>query len=177
MPLLEDTTALERSFQRTTALLEQLLLGLQARRTAWISARPTVLQPSAELEQLTQQIAGEEAQRDELIARLRDALPAPPGGPRNDLHVNVSAIAAASPSAVGKTLREAAKKVTALAKAVRTEVTMGQRLLRFAQRAQEEVTVALGGATRREGQIPGYDRQARFVRRTNASGAIVDGRM
>ena len=77
MSFADDTRSLLASFRRTQGLLQQLLAGLQARRAAWVSARPSLLQPSAELEQLTQAIAREESGREELLARVRTAMPRP----------------------------------------------------------------------------------------------------
>ena len=65
-----DCSALEASFRTTAELLRQLLAGLQARRAAWISARPSLLAPSPELERITQDVAHEESRRDELQARI-----------------------------------------------------------------------------------------------------------
>lgn len=171
MSFSEDTAELTASFQRTRQLLEQLLHGLQARRTAWVSARPKTLAPSAELEQLTQAIAHEEAQRDVVLARIRTVLPAPLGALASSLHVNVTRIAAALPAVAARTLREVGDAVQSLAKAVRAEVTLGQRLVRFAQSASREPQPAARTAA------PGYDRAARIVRAANKAGALVDGKV
>jgi uncharacterized lipoprotein YbaY len=164
------TAELERSFHRTEQLLEQLLLGLKARRAAWISARARVLAPSTELEAVTQQIAREEDARGELLARIRRALPPPLGGDHEDLHLNVSRIAASMPADGGERLLAAARAAQRLAKDVRFEVTLGERLLRFSRRAQ------LGAATRPEATAAGYDRRARCLHGT-AAGGIVDGKI
>lgn len=173
MSFSDDTRSLVASFRTTQQLLEQLLQALRARRASWISARPSTLQPSPELEQLTQSIAREESTRDALIARVREALPQPLGYARAELHVNVSLIVAAMPAAEGATLREVADRVQSLAKAVRTEVTLGQRLVRFAQ----DTLPAVGrpGGARKE--VPGYDRRARVLRANEGAGVLVDGRM
>ncbi len=167
-----DTSSLEQSFQRTRTLLEQLLAGLRTRRAAWVSARPSTLAPSPELEQLTQQIAREEALRVELLARLRRTLPAPLGGDAAHAHVNVTRIAAALPAAASRALRDVAAAVQSLAKAVRTEVTLGQRLVRFAQ----DVGTRVGDRTGR-GSGSGYDREARIVRTGKLAGALLDGKV
>jgi hypothetical protein len=167
----DDTRSLAESFVRTRALLEALLQGLRARRAAWVSARPSTLAPSPELEQLTQQIAREEALRVELLARIRRALPAPPGGDAAHAHVNVTRIAAALPAPAARSLRDAADAVQQLAKAVRTEVTLGQRLVRFAQTAGDRSP----GIEPRP-RAPGYDRGARIVRTGKLAGALVDGK-
>ena len=173
MSFADDASALERSFRTTHELLRSLLHGLQGRRAAWVSARPSTLAPSPELEQLTQEIAREEVQRDEMIGRMRRALPAPLGAERTSLHVNVTRIAAALPPAAARSLREAATEAQSLAKAVRTEVTLGQRLVRFARGVNEASVEAAGG----RGALPGYDRRAHLVRGAKAAGALVDGRV
>ncbi|MCU0864379.1 MAG: hypothetical protein MUC36_11335 [Planctomycetes bacterium] len=168
-----DCSALEASFRTTEALLRQLLAGLQARRAAWVSARPSLLAPSPELERITQDVAHEESRRDEVLQRLRAALPTPVGADSQALHVNVTRLCAALPAPAARSLRAAADAVQKLAKAVRTEVTLGQRLVRFAQRT------GLGlehGANRRPA-TPVYDRTARGVRVAGTAGAIVDGRI
>lgn len=170
MSFSEDTRALTQSFQRTKDLLGQLLAALRARRAAWVSARPSTVAPSPELEQLTQTIAREETQRDALLARIRAALPAPFGHPAATTHVNVTRIAAAMPTAEARALRDVAHATQALAKDVRAEVTLGQRLVRFAQNATVAPLVAAAGAA------PGYDRGARFVRSPRTAGALVDGK-
>jgi hypothetical protein len=176
MSFAEDTRSLLASFRTTQGLLQRLLTGLQARRAAWVSARPSLLQPSAELEQLTQDIAREESGREELLARVRMALPRPLGGEPAELHLNVTRIAAAMPAAEGRTLRDAADAATRLAKAVRTEVTLGQRLVRFAQDTQPSLLAPATTPAKKAG-IPGYDRRARALRVANTAGALIDGRM
>jgi len=168
-----DCTALEASFRITEGLLRQLLAGLQARRAAWISARPSLLAPSPELERITQLVAQEESRRDELLQRLREALPTPLAADSQVLHVNVTRLAAALPGPAARSLRETADTVTKLAKAVRTEVTLGQRLVRFAQRANPGIATPTGA---RSG-APVYDRTARGVRTMGAAGGLVDGRI
>ena len=172
MSFSDDTRALDASFRNTQLLLEQLLQALRNRRSSWISVRPSTLQPSPELEQLTQDLAREESRREVLLNSLRDALPQPIGFDRAELRVNVSIIAAAMPPAEGRALREIADRTQSLAKAVRAEVTLGQRLVRFAQDALpgQQLTPA-------RKQLPGYDRRARVLRTSNHAGALVDGRM
>ena len=171
MSFADDTRALEQSFGRTRTLLERLLQGLKARRAAWVSARPSTLAPSPELEHLTQELAREEAQREQLLTRIRRTLPAPLGGDPAHTHVNVTRIAAALPAPAGRALRDLADAVRALAKAVRTEVTLGQRLVRFAQGA-----VPAGAPDGGKGTLPRYDRGARVVRAGKLAGALVDGK-
>lgn len=171
MSFSDDSRDLIASFQNTRQLLEQLLQALRARRAAWVSARPSTLEPSPELERLTQALAHEEASRAPLLDRLRDALPQPFGYARERLHVNTTLLAAAMAPADGKALREAADVVQRLAKNVRAEVTLGQRLVRFARDAT--ATALPGNARSRE---LGYDRRARTLH-TSTAGALVDGRI
>lgn len=174
MSFAEHTHELDQSFRRTHELLQQLLQGLQARRAAWVSARPSTLATSPELERLTQDIAREESCRDQLIARIRAVLPAPVGADPAALHVNVTRIAAAMPAPAARALRDAADAVQRLAKAVRAEVTLGQRLLRVANEAQDgwaDPKRPAPGAG-----APGYDRRARTVRAGKTAGAWIDGK-
>ncbi len=174
MSFSDDTQELERSLRRTGDLMQSLLQGLQARRTSWISARPRTLAPSPELEQLTQRVAAEESLRVDLIARIRTAMPAPLGHEHAQLHLNVTRIAAALPPAAARSLREIADHVQTLAKAVRTEVTLGQRLVRFAQAASPAAAL---GAMQKKSTVPGYDRMARLAHAGHAAGALVDGKV
>ncbi|HEX5052300.1 MAG TPA: hypothetical protein VFZ65_11040 [Planctomycetota bacterium] len=179
MSFSEHSKRLEQSFRTTTGLQQSLLRGLQQRRAAWTSVRPGTLAPSPELEDLARQLAREEAVRDELTAAISRFLPAPLGGSSTDLHVNVTRIAAALPPEAARSLREAAQAATDVARSVRTEVTVGQRLLRFSQRVQQSLTGrAVGGSSAVPG-APGYDRQAR--RRpgvpADAGGSHIDGRI
>lgn len=177
MPFSDDTRDLTGSFRTTHDLLKQLLTGLQARRAAWVSARPSSLEPSAELERLTQAIAREEAVRDELLGRIRQVLPRPLGAEASELHLNVTRIAAALPPAEARALRDAADATSKLAKAVRTEVTLGQRLVRFAQDSEPALLVAPAATGRRSAGMPGYDRSARALRTASTAGNLIDGRM
>lgn len=163
-----------QSFTTTRTLLRQLLSQLEARRAAWVSVRPSVLQPSAELEQGMQELAREDDRRAGLAKRLRELLPAAAGVPQHEQHVNTTRIAAALPRAEGRALREVADDVARLARQVRTEVTLGQRLLGFARRTQAalhaDLTAAGNGPT-------AYDHRARSVAAGNRAGRLVDGRM
>lgn len=175
MSFSEEARGLEHSFATTEDLLRQLLSALQQRRAAWISVRPDVLAPAPAIEQLSQQLALEEDRRNALLAALRPKLPAPAGVDADSLHVNVTRIAAALPRDRGRALIAAADEVRTLAKLVRTEVTLGQRLLRFAQRTQAEIAPALAAAAGARA-APGYDRRARSVA-GSAAGRLVDGRI
>ena len=177
MSFSDRTHRLEQSFRSTATLLREMLEGLKARRVAWGSVRPKALEPSPELERLAQQLAGEEELRVQLLRELRRMLPAPAGADAASMHVNVTRIAAAMPTAAAQSLRAAADEATQLAKAVRVEVTLGQRLLQFTQRAQDSLLAGIHGATNGPAV---YDRHARADRRARAAGgggALVDGRI
>ena len=176
MTFSEDSRKLQASFQTTRRLLEQLVDALQARRAAWVSIRPDVLAPSSEIEEMSKQLAAEEDRRGALIRRFRDALPTPAGARPEELHVNVSRIAAALPPREGRALRAEADEVTRLAKLVRTETTLGQRLLQFAKNAQSGIDAEVIGAASHEGAA-GYDRRARNDNGPTTAGRLVDGRM
>lgn len=171
----EDTKSLEQSFHTTRDLLKQLLSALEARRTAWVSVRPDLLAPSSDIEQISHQLAEQENLRAGLLTRIRAVLPTPIGGKPDALHLNITRIAAAMPREQGRALRAAADAVQPLAKMVRAETTLGQRLLRFAKSAQ----TTLGGAVvdaKKSASVPGYDRRARNLT-TQTAGQLVDGRM
>lgn len=172
----EDTTSLEQSFLATRDLLKLLLSALEQRRTAWVSVRPNVLAPSSDIEMLSHKLAKEENLRAGLLKRIREALPTPIGGTANELHLNVTRIAAAMPQEQGRALRAAADSVQPLAKQVRAETTLGQRLLRFAKAAQGSIGAGIVGAANAAAR-PGYDRRARNLTGPNAAGQLVDGRM
>lgn len=173
MSFSDDAKSLEQSLRVAHDAMLALRQGLQTRRAHWISAKPSLLAPAPDLEQLTLQIAREEAVRAELIARLRRALPAVSGHDSSNLHVNVTSIAAALPAPAARSLRDIADAVQRLAKDIRAEVTLGQRLLRFAR----DTRPGAGSEPRGPGGAPGYDRGARFVRVERTAGTFVDGRM
>ena len=170
MSFSEDCRSLQQSFARSAELLTAMLGHLQRRRAAWVSARPSTLAPEPELERLGQDLAREESNRDELVARLRQALPAPLAGAPGPLHVNVTRIAGAMPTEAGRELRTTADRVVALARSVRTEVTLGQRLVRYAQEALRAAVPTP------RAQPPGYDRSARLAMASGAAGSLLDGR-
>ena len=180
MSFTEQTKQFEQSFRRTSELLRALLQGLQQRRASWGSARPSVIEPSPEMERIAQSLAGEENDRTLLLAEIRKVMPAPIGGTQNDLHLNVTRIAAAMPAAAAKSLRAAADEATSLAKSVRIEVTLGQRLLRFTQRAHASVFEQFGAAAGPGTGPAVYDRHARAARGAGTGkrqGVLIDGRM
>lgn len=170
MSFSEDCRDLQRSFERSETLLGAMLAHLQRRRAAWVSARPSTLAPEPELERLGQDLAREESARDALVKRLRQALPALHASAPGPLHVNVTRIAAAMPPEDGRGLRAVADRVLALARSVRTEVTLGQRLVRYAQEALRAAVPTP------RAQPPGYDRSARLAMASGAAGSLLDGR-
>ncbi len=177
-----DTHALTQSFARTGELLQQLLTALQTRRAAWASARPRTIEPSPEMERIAQELAGEENARTALLERIRRALPVHAGATPGETHLNVTRIAAAMPVPAARALREAAARTTALAKSVRVEVTLGQRLLRFTQRAQQSLLAEMGVGAAFASAAPGYDRNARMRSGIGAgigasTGRLVDGKL
>ncbi|MFK7738708.1 MAG: hypothetical protein AB8H80_00185 [Planctomycetota bacterium] len=176
MSFSEDVAKLEQSLVSTHSLLEQLHERMLQRRGAWVSVRADVLAPTAEIESLSQQLVREEQLRTGILARIRDALPTPRGAESHQLHLNITRIAAALPAHSARSLREAADRTTAMANAVRTETTLGQRLLRFAQSAQPQLAQTTGSDT---SQAPtnAYDRAARNVIRNDHAGQILDGRI
>jgi len=180
MSFSERCSLLEKSFRTTCDLLRELAQGLQTRRATWGSARPSVVVPSPELEHLAQQLAGEELVRAELIMQIRRMLPAPPGADATSMHVNVTRIAAALPAAAASSLRGAADEATTLAKVVRVEVTLGQRLLQFSQRVQESLLTGRPGGNTAKGGASVYDRRARADRNGGTRGergVLVDGKI
>ena len=77
------------------------------------------------------------------------------------------------------TLSPWSSKATDIARAVRGEVALGNRLLAFAQRAQESV---LGAVAQECSDVGGYDRHARRVHAALATqsapaGSLIDGRI
>lgn len=181
MSFTEQTRQFEQSFRNTSGLLRVLLQGLQQRRASWGSSRPSTIEPSPEMERLAQSLAAEENARTLLLTEMRKSMPPPVGASANDLHMNVTRIAAALPPAAAKSLREAADEATALAKSVRVEVTLGQRLLRFTQRAHAAVFGELGAAAGAPANAASvYDRHARAARQLGTQkrqGVLIDGRM
>jgi hypothetical protein len=176
----ELASQLERSFRTTSALLRRLLEGLTQRRLAWTSARPSTLRPSPELEQLASSLASEEKARGTLLAKIAELLPQAAAVPADELHVNVTRITTAVPAALGRALRNAADEAVALGKRVRSEVTLGARLLRFTQRAHEAMLGQLAAQGPGLDGATGYDRCARSragIGVAAPSGRLIDGRV
>lgn len=170
---------LEQSFRLSSKLLRRLLTGLQERRAAWVSARPSTIAPALELEAIAAEMQGEDARRAELLVQLAGLLPPVAGVAPRSLHVDVSAVAARLPRAQARELRLAADDATAVARAVRRELALGTRLLGFAQRAHDGL-LADAAAAARQKAVPGYDRNARTnvgVAGVTAAGSLVDGKV
>jgi hypothetical protein len=180
MSFSELTDRLEESFRNSASTMRSMLASLQARRVAWGSARPSTIAPPPELEQLAQGLAREEHVRSVLLDEIRQRLPAPIGGTSSSLHVNVTRIAAVLPPQAATSLREAADEAVQLAKAVRIEVALGQRLLQFSRRAHEGLLTNLGLPVKGPRGASTYDRRARpagSAASRPAQGQLVDGRM
>jgi len=178
MSLAEHGSRLERSLRLTAELLQRLLRGLQERRTSWISARPGTMAPSPALEEIAMQLAAEEQARTGLLAALAALLPLPAGVAAKDLHVNVTRLAASLPDAAARSLRAAADLATGLARKVRGEVTLGERLLKFSLRAQDGLLTQLATGSAGPGAAAVYDRNARARRGVvDVAGSLIDGRL
>ncbi|MEZ6038063.1 MAG: hypothetical protein R3F29_11310 [Planctomycetota bacterium] len=175
MSFCDDARQLELSFRTTRELLQRLLKSLEQRRAAWISVRASVVRPDSEIEEVSGLLAAEEDRRAGLLQRLRLTLPGCDGVAVDHQHVNVTRIAAALPQQQARSLREANDAVQPLARRVRAEVTLGQRLLRFAQHTNTGFAAELAGAAGAQGSTS-YDRRARNVHAAG-SGRLVDGRI
>ncbi|MCR9244291.1 MAG: hypothetical protein NXI31_04615 [bacterium] len=176
MSLVELASALQRSFDTSHGLLSRLIQGLRERRSAWVSARPDTIAPSADLESIAAELHAEDEVRRELMAELQQQLPAVTGVASTDARVNVSRIAAAIPRAAGANLREAADAATHAASAVRRELALGRRLLGFAQRAHDGLMADLA-STPATSQPRGYDRSAQARSQRPVGARLIDGKM
>ena len=178
MSLAEHAGRFERSLRFTAELLQKLLCFLQERRTSWISARPSTMAPSPALEEVAMQLAAEEQARNRLLAAIAALLPLPAGVAAKDLHVDVTRLAASLPDAAARSLRAAADLATGLARKVRGEVTLGERLLKFSRRAQDGFLTQLATGAAGASAAAVYDRNARarscVVR---VAGSLIDGRL
>jgi hypothetical protein len=178
MSLAEHTHRFERSLHTTAELLQKMLRGLQERRTSWISARPSTMAPSTALEEVAMQLAAEEHVRARLLEQIAPLLPLPAGVAARDLHVNVTRLVASLPDAAARSLRAAADLATGLARKVRGEVTLGGRLLKFSQRAQDGFLTQLATGSAGAGAAAVYDRNARARSCVvHVAGSLIDGRL
>jgi hypothetical protein len=184
MSVHEPVDRLIGSFRTSTGLLEQLLEGLMEHRTAWVSARASTLaQPATRLDHLAQALAAEEQQRAEVMAELATTLPLPRPLAGRELKIDVGLLADHLPPKPATQLRLAAAATTQLAKVVRAETALGERLLTFSRQAHEGLVRQLVGATHQvAGTMTGYDRRAHKVHGSMVgsvapTGSLVDGRM
>lgn len=180
MSMHEVAEQLIRSFDESARLLETMRAELEQRRAQWVSARPSTLAaPAIALEGIQQQLLALDQRRAELFATAASLLPQTQGLSPAARHLDASRIAAQLPFAQASRLRKAAKHSADLARAVRGEVALGNRLLAFAQRAQESV---LGAVAQDRTDVGGYDRNARRVHaalttQSAPAGSLIDGRM
>ncbi|MGE3173673.1 MAG: hypothetical protein AB7O97_13700 [Planctomycetota bacterium] len=183
MSLPEIAENVTRSLQTSAELLARMRDGLVRRRTAWIAARPgTLAEPARALDEHAAALRAEDERRAELLQRARDLLPAPAGA-AGRRHLDASALAAHLAPAPAARLQQAARAAADVARAVRTELAMGERLLRFSQRAHDQLLAGVSAAAAAAaGDVGGYDRTARRVAHAmktapGASGNLIDGRM
>jgi hypothetical protein len=180
MSMHEIAEQLIRSFDESAQHLQTMRTELEQRRAQWVSARPSTLAaPATTLEAVQQQLTAADAARAVLFANAANLLPAAPGVTAADRHIDVSRIAALLPFGQASRLRKAAKTASDLARAVRGEVALGNRLLAFAQRAQDSV---LGSVAHDRDDVGSYDRNARRVHaalttQSAPAGSLIDGRM
>lgn len=180
MSMPEIAEQLIRSFDESAQLLHTMRTELEQRRAQWVSARPSTLAaPATVLEAVQQQLSACDQRCAALFARAAELLPPASGVAASARAVDVSRIAALLPFGQASRLRKAAKTASDLARAVRGEVALGNRLLAFAQRAQESV---LGAVAQDRDDVGSYDRNARRVHaalttQSAPAGSLIDGRM
>lgn len=184
MSLVDLTERLARSLNLSADLMAKLHEGLVEKRTCWVSARPSAVEaPVQLLEDLAAQISAEKQQQEAWLAEAADSLPNPGHLPAERRRVNVSVLCRHLPDTVARRLSEASKRAVTAAHEVRTEQALGDRLLRFSQRAHDgllqNVAQNLGTAN---DDVGGYDVQARRVHGTlvgtaPTTGSLIDGRM
>jgi hypothetical protein len=184
MSLADIAQGLTRSLDRSTAMLRQLLGGLEERRTAWISARPTVtMAATQQLEQLASSLADEESQRQQMLDRARDLLPTTAGRSTARRHVNISILLPALPRHLAEPLKKASATARSIAQQVRVEQAMGDRLLRFSQNMHDRLMGNLvQDIDQQRNDVGSYDRAARRLSNAlgstgQSTGNLVDGRM
>jgi len=184
MSLADLSERIARSLTLSADLMAKLHDGLVERRTSWISARPSsVDEPVRALEQLAGQITDEQHQRDSLLTEVESLLPNPTRVPTDRRHVVVSVLCRHLPRAAAQRLSQASEKAAAIARRVRTEQTLGSRLLRFSQRAHDglmqNVVQSIDKTSR---DVGGYDMQAQrvhgaLVGNAPTTGTLIDGQM
>lgn len=184
MSLVDLTERLARSLNLSADLMAQLHKGLVEQRTCWVSARPSEVEaPVQLLEDLARQISAEQQQQEACLAQAADSLPNPGNLPADRRRVNVSVLCRHLPETAAHRLAEASKRAVSAANQVRTEQALGDRLLRFSQKAHDgmlqNVAQNLGSAN---DDVGVYDVQARRVHGTlvgsaPTTGSLIDGRM
>jgi hypothetical protein len=182
MSLSEVADRIAESLRSSAALLHQLHDGLVRRRTAWIAARPDALQePAQALERVVRELQAEAARREELLEQARRALPQLPGPGRQ--HVDTTVLCRHLPPAAAARLQQQSRRSTEAANAVRVELALGERLLRFTARAHEGLLAQLSGTLAQAvDDVGGYDRTARRLPTalrggSSVTGSLIDGRM
>lgn len=183
MGFVEIAARLTASLDKSAALLGEMAQGLRARRSNWISSRPSALaEPSQSLAGLAQRLDAEEQAQQALIAESVSLFPALTGA-AGSRRVRASDLCDHLPAAAAARLRKSADKATAAGKAVRRELALGERLLRFTKAAHDSLVenVSLAAAQQRD-DVGSYDRNARRLqaalpRTGSAPGSLVDGRI
>jgi hypothetical protein len=157
--LTKDDSSSSRS-ARTANLLRQLLQGSEGPpRGVDLGPAQHARSHRPNSSSWPRKLAGEERARVELLAQIASMLPLPPAFRPVDLHLNVTRIAGALPTLPRAFPASHADEATSLAKSVRAEVALGQRLLRFATGPRQ---LARGRRRARPTpRPPGYDRNAR----------------
>ena len=184
MSLVDLTERLARSLSVSADLMSKLHDGLVARRTSWVSARPSsVEEPVQALEELAAKISAEQQQQQTLLATAAQSLPNPNKVRAERRSINVSLICRHLPKDAAQRLNAASQKAVSAARLVRTEQALGDRLLRFSQKAHDGLlhNVAQNIGTTND-DVGGYDMQARRVHGTlvgsaPTTGSLIDGRM
>ncbi|GAB4139421.1 MAG: hypothetical protein Fur0037_05650 [Planctomycetota bacterium] len=183
MSLRELSERLGTSLRFTASLLRRLEKGLRERRAKWISARPSdVEEPVLALERLAAEVAEARRSQQELLRAIAVLLPRGAVREGVPMRVNATRIAAALPPADAARLRASADEAAAAASAVRVEVGLGDRLVRFSRMAHEAFVQRLVTRTNPlTCGVRGYDRRALAVQGgllagAGPTGALVDGK-
>ncbi len=183
MGFAEIAARLTASLDKSSALLAEMAAGLRSRRSHWISSRPSTLaEPSVSLGELGQRLEVEQQAQQALSSEAASLFPALTSA-AGSRRVRVKELCAQLPAPAASRLRRASDKATAAGKAVRRELALGERLLRFSQTAHENLieNVSLAAAQQRD-DVGSYDRNARRLqaalpRTGSAPGSLVDGRI
>jgi hypothetical protein len=182
MQLVEIAQRLVASLDASTALLTQMVEGLRSRRTNWISARASVLaEPAVAMGDLAARLEQEERKQRELLDQAASSF-APLTGAPGKRRIHASDLCEQLPTFAAQRLRKSADKAALASKAVRRELALGERLLRFSQAAHESLVAGVTVAAQTRDDIGSYDRNARRVGAALPStgtrpGSLVDGRI